>query len=141
MMKKIPVVLMTDSPVNDLESNIQNHEDFLLLETISTNEIDKISIHKKKYYDLLVLIDTIDMEIRVAVITSLLLRNHGEQVFITCSEDFLDLCEVTRDIHKFIAEEAPKGPIRTEIIITEHAQNILGDIKLIVEEFERNYLH
>lgn len=139
-MKKIPVVLIKNSPVQDLEKSIKNHDDFLLLETFSTNEIDKVSVHKKKYYDLLVLMDANGMEIRIAVITGLLLRNHGEQVFITCSDDYSDLCEVTRDIHKFITEEAPKGPIRTEIIITEHAQTILGDVRPIVEDFERDYL-
>lgn len=140
-MKKIPVLLVTAAGSRALESLLKNHDDFLLLETIRLNDTEKVATQKNKYYDLLVLIDIIGLEIRPVVITSLILRNRGEQVFITCSDDFGDLCEVTKDIHKFIAEESPKGLIRTEIIITNHALSLLGDINPIIKEFERDYLN
>jgi len=140
-MHNIPIVLISASTLSSLQQEIEKHQDFRLITVIKPQETSEIPKLKGTYKDFLIVTDVEGIDTQTAVVQNILLRNVGYQVFLSCNKDYTDLCQVTTDIYKFMVEQKGKGSIRTEIIITEHALEILGDVKSIVEEFERKFLN
>ena len=105
--------------------------------TYDIDEIENIPNPQFAVPDFLVVINTDDVDKRKAIINALILRNSGHQVFLSSSRDVNDLLTLLSDIYSSLTKIDDKtSPFRTEIFVTEVTNRVLGDISLIVKEFE-----
>lgn len=87
--------------------------------------------------EFLTVISVDDVDKRQTVIGALTLRNKGHQVFLSSARDGADLISLLTDVfHEFSKVDDKKSPFRTEILVTDVTARILGDISLIVKDFE-----
>lgn len=135
----ISVILIQDSPYSKLRENLENNSHINLISVSGTDRLTHVravtSVPEK-----FVVINLDAVERKATVETGLLLRNKGYQVFISCDVDFSDLIEIMTDTYEYIKGKMNQGsPIQTELIVTEHALTILGDITSIIEGFEATH--
>lgn len=133
---KIKIILVQGSN-ESLETLLVNSRK---VDISSTYNIDKIEDIPNPVYavpEFLVVINTDDVDKRKAVINAMILRNNGHQVFLSSSRDIDDLLTLLTDIYFSLATIEDKiSPFRTEIMVTEVTTRVLGDISLIVKDFE-----
>jgi len=135
---KIQIVL-AHGENKDLESLLLQESQVHIVATYDISETENIPNPQLAIPDFLVVMNIDDVDKRKAVIKALVLRNNGHQVFLTSSRDFDDLLRLLSDINYSLMKIADKTlPFRTEILITDIATRVLGDISLIVKDFENH---
>lgn len=120
-----------------LESLLMNNPQIYITATYDIDKIENIPNPRFAVPDFLVVINTDDVDKRKAVINALILRNNGHQVFLSSSRDVDDLLSLLSDVYLSLAKiDDKKSPFRTEIMVTDVTTRVLGDISLIVKDFE-----
>jgi hypothetical protein len=137
----IPVVLVQNVLESELQKKLETSAVINLLDVLTSDEYKTIPRPKHSVPDVLIVINAEVVDREAVVTTGLLLRNTGHQVFVATSVDFEDLLEIATDVSDHIKGIADKDiPFQAEIMVTEHAMEILGDITPIVKYFEAEFL-
>ena len=137
----IPTILIQDVLQSDLQQELETVDLCDLIQTVASDEWRDVARLGPSFHGPLVVINADGVPRETAVITGLLLRNLGYQVFVATVADWADLLEIMTDVFDHTTDAADKeAPLRTEVIVTEHAMEILGDIKPIVEHFEMEFM-
>jgi zinc D-Ala-D-Ala dipeptidase len=137
----IDVILVQDSTESSLKLQLESGQALSIMATYTTNQIKAIPQPAGPIPEVLIVINAESMNRDAAVMSGLILRNVGHQVFITTPQDYDDLEDLIADTFAFLdGLEDRISPIRTEVLVTEHAMELLGDISATVECFEREFL-
>jgi len=137
----IPIILIQNTIESDLQQKLETSEVINLLDVLTTDEYRTIPKPEFPVPDVFMVINVDTMDRGTAVITSLLLRNVGHQVFVTTSADYEDLLEILTDAYQHVGSIVDKAtPFRTEIIVAEYAMEVLGDVTAILKYFEAEFL-
>ncbi len=133
-------IILAQGKNKDLEAFLFAHPQINLDKTYDIDDIERIPTPRFAVPDFLVVINIDEVEKVKTVTTALTLRNHGHQVFISCFRDANDLITLLTDVHNsFSNTEDKTSPFRTEILITDSATQVLGNISLIVKDFENKH--
>jgi hypothetical protein len=136
--KKIPIILLQGENL-ELNTKLLKEKNIRLVSIFDISDIDKVPTPTTAVPDFLTVINIDGVDKRKVVIGAMILRNAGHQVFLTSSIDYNDLLTLLADVYDPISVMEDKTSLfRTEILITEVAIRVLGDISLIVKEFENN---
>lgn len=137
----IPIILVQDTNDSILQTQLSSDTIINIVEVVTPKNIGSISSPIQSVPDVLLVINIDQLDNETAVITGLKLRNSGHQVIMCTKNDYDDLIEVMRDIFSYMSGLSDKvSPFRTELIITNHALKLLGDISSIVKNFEEGEL-
>jgi len=133
---KIKIVLVQGDN-KSLETLLLNSAQIYLSATYGIDEVENIPAPRFAVPDFFIVINIDDVDKRQAVISALILRNNGHQVFLSSSHDADDLLTLLSDVYSSLMKiEDKTSPYRTEIMVTEVTTRVLGDISLIVKDFE-----
>ena len=138
---RISVILMQDASESKLRKQLETNPVIEVVDVCAPDQWNQIPGPGLSVPEVFVVVNADAVANRVAVVTGLLLRNVGHQVFISSQVDCDDLLELMRDAHEFISNiEDKEAPFRTEVLITDHAIEILGDVSSTIDYFEREFL-
>lgn len=136
---KIQIILVHGEN-RTLETLLKDKQQVDLVAIYDIAEIENIPNPPFAVPKFLTVINTDDVDKRKAVINALILRNNGHQVFLSSFRDIDDLLTLLSDIYfSLVKIEDKTSPFRTEIMITEVTTRVLGDISLIVKDFENKH--
>jgi hypothetical protein len=136
---RIPIIILGKTKSGKIAELFLANPDFEVLRCIIPGEIKTIGIDKQNKPDLLVIVDIDRLPIQPNVTTSLLLRNAGFQVFLSCDKDYSELIEVIKEIHKFIKDQIEKNEkYRPEVILTHETRKRMGNIQSFIDGFEED---
>lgn len=134
--KQIPIVFLHGANL-ELEEKLLKDKNIRIIATFDISAIDQVPTPATAVPDFLTVINIDGVDKRKVVIGAMTLRNAGHQVFLTSSHDYDDLLTLLADVYFPISEMEDKtSPFRTEILVTEVSTRVLGDISLIVKDFE-----
>lgn len=138
---RLPVVLVQATSESELAERLKTNRDIELVDVFGPDQYSQIPRPSHSVPELLLVINAKGMQREVAVTVGLLMRNAGHQVFITTHDDYEDLLELMGDVHRYTSNLEDKDvPFRTELLVTEHAIEVLGDVSSIIDRFEREFL-
>jgi len=137
----IPIILVQDTNNSILKIHLLSTAKINIVEVVKLENIESISPPAQSVPDILIVINFDQLDRETAVFAGLQLRNAGHQVIISTENDFDELVEVITDIFSYTSGLSDKAsPFRTELLVTEYAMHLFGDISLIVKKFEEKYL-
>jgi hypothetical protein len=133
----IPVILVEDIPESALARQLRTSANINLHEVIETSKCCQLLKPRRGVPEMLVVINADSASSETAVTTGLSLRNAGYQVFISTHADWKDLLEIMSDVYNHIQGLEKESPYQTELLVTDHAMELLGDVPSIVDRFEK----
>lgn len=142
MIKEKIQIILVDGKNASLRTHLINSLNVHIINVYDIDDVANIQNPASTVPDFLVVINTDDIDKRKAVINAMILRNNGHQVILSSSRDINDLLTLVSDVFFSLMKiEDKTSPFRTEIMVTEVTTRVLGDISLIVKDFENNLRH
>lgn len=133
-------IILVQGENHTLETLLGDKQQVNLDAVYDITEIENIPNPTFAVPEFLIVINTDDVDKRKAVTNALTLRNNGHQVFLSSSRDVDDLLTLLSDVYfSLVKIEDKTAPFRTEIMVTDVTARVLGDISLIVKDFENKH--